>query len=62
METNDQPSVIPTEKEQLAARAVLERAQAANMAACMEEVNAVLEKWGMDLQVTPAQVVMTPRR
>jgi hypothetical protein len=62
METNDQPSVIPTEEEQLAARAVLERAQAANMAACMEEVNAVLEKWGMDLQVTPAQVVLTPRR
>jgi hypothetical protein len=52
----------PTEEELQAAHAVLARGQAAQMRACMEEINEVLNRYGMDLHVPSPQVMLTPRR
>lgn len=52
----------PTQEELQAAHAVLARGQAAQMEACMREINEVLERYGMDLHVPSPQVMLIPRR
>lgn len=44
-----------------AARALIEQEEARRMQACAEEIQAVLERYGMVLEVTPAQIVLSPK-
>lgn len=44
-----------------AAKALLEQEQQARTQACAAELQAVLARHGMTLEVTPAQIVLAPR-
>jgi hypothetical protein len=56
-----EPSASIPVGEVVAARAVLEQDRQARMQACADEIQAVLDRHGMRLDVTPAQVALVPR-
>ena len=45
-----------------AARALLAQEEQRRTQACAEEIQAVLAKYGMTLEATPAQIVLAPSR
>ncbi|MFF7750435.1 hypothetical protein ACFZCP_14485 [Streptomyces sp. NPDC007971] len=56
-----EPSASATEIDALtAARALLAQEQQDRMQACAGEIEAVLQRYGMRLEITPAQITLAP--
>ena len=56
------PATGPEQSDLDAARALLAEEEKARMEACAAEIHQVLAKYGMRLEVTPAQIALVPQK